>query len=106
MLVTAVGPNSQVGIIFGLLSSPQGEEAVAKSSKADKKQKGKYHVCCVLLLLIVVLKECSCQHFNPWNTKHMSKMFCGVPLIIDVPSAYLMVLVQDSSHICNPEEVC
>ncbi|KAA0198336.1 Plasma membrane calcium-transporting ATPase [Fasciolopsis buskii] len=40
MLVTAVGPNSQVGIIFGLLSSPQGEEAVAKSSKADKKQKG------------------------------------------------------------------
>ncbi|CAL8074335.1 unnamed protein product [Calicophoron daubneyi] len=33
MVVTAVGPHSQVGIIFGLLSNPQGEEG-------DKKKKG------------------------------------------------------------------
>ncbi|KER32593.1 hypothetical protein T265_01286 [Opisthorchis viverrini] len=37
MVVTAVGPNSQVGIIFGLLSNPQGDDA--HGGKADKKGK-------------------------------------------------------------------
>lgn len=60
MLVTAVGPNSQTGIIFALLNdaSDEGHEKKKKKKDGDDKEAGKITIIFVSAYPVVCVLDC------------------------------------------------